>query len=116
MNNTYPTPKPRVRVRLKVAASNDAPEFGATREQYEERIFRAAMCFNVVRFGTHNGSEIATTNSYPKALALAHGNPRALIYVVASDGSAFCMPSKDYLKYAEIHLGMSKLGEQNAPG
>ena len=119
MKTIYPQPKsPSQRLsHLRLAASNREPEFGATREVFEERAFRTATHFNVVRFGTHNGSEIATVKSFAVAVYLAHDNPRMLIYAVSSEGQAFCIPKKDYGKYAQIWMGMHKgQGGQNAQG
>lgn len=107
MTDYYPPPAQRKRPKhLSLAASNPAPlnEFGATIEEREERIFRSALYFSIIRFGVPNGSECATTNTFPKALALASGNDRTLIYCVNSEGTSFCVPKKDYPKYAELWL------------
>jgi hypothetical protein len=117
MKNTYPQSKsPSQRLsHLRLAASNREPEFGASREEFEERVFRCASHFNVVRFGTHNGSEIKTVKTFSEAIYNAYGNSRALIYAVSSEGQAFCIPQKQYEHYAEIWLGMNKgQGGQNA--
>jgi hypothetical protein len=119
MKTTYPQPKsPSQRLtHLRLAASNREPEFGATREAFEERVFRTASHFNIVKYGTFNGSEIATVKSFAVAVYLAHENPRMLIYAVTDDGRAFCIPKKDYEKFAEIWLGMHKgQGGHNAQG
>ena len=110
MNDTYPKPKlPSQRLsHLRLAASNREPEFGATREVFEERVFRCATHFNVVRYGTHNGSEIKTVKTFSEAIYNAYGNPRALIYAVTNDGRAFCIPKTQYGKYAEVWLSMAK--------
>lgn len=93
-----------------MVCDNPNPEFGATREQYEERVFRAASYYNVVRFRAYGESEIATTTSFRKALTIAHTNDehRYLIYVVAENGEAFCMAPKDHAKFAEIFLQITK--------
>ena len=110
MKTPYPQPKsPSQRLsHLRLAVSNREPEYGRTREEFEERVFRCASHFNVVRYGTFNGSEIATVKSFPVALAVAHDNPRMLVYAVSSEGLAFCIPKKDYGKYAEIWLSMAE--------
>lgn len=102
---TYPQPgvtpgRPRL------AYANPNPEYGATREQWEERVFRQASHYNVVRFKALGGSDIATVKSFPLALYLAHkeGGERKLIYVVTEQGEAFCMSPKDYDKFAQLYL------------
>jgi len=104
MKETYPAPKAGRTRHLSVVASNAArtAEYGDSLAAFEERIFRGAICFNVVRFGVPAGSECQTTDSFPRALWLAHQQPRTLIYVVSSDGRAFCMSHKDYGKFALI--------------
>jgi hypothetical protein len=77
-------------------------EFGATQQDWEERIFRQASYFTVVRFGVLGGSQCATVKGFAEAYYLAHQEPRALIYAVAGNGQAFCIPKTDYSKYAEI--------------
>jgi hypothetical protein len=109
MKEHYPLPK--TNQPLTLAASNREPEFGATREEFEERLFRTADHFNIVRFGTHNGSEIKTVRNFAEAIYWAHNNPRVLIYVVTLSGNAFCMSRKDYNRYAEIWLSMRKQRE-----
>lgn len=101
---TYPAPKPRLP--LSIVASNPQPkgEYGNTLQEYEERIFKAAVCFNVVKFASHSGSQCATVNSFPKALVLAQETERSLIYCVAGDGRAFCIPKKEYGKYALLWM------------
>lgn len=101
MPESYPHPTQRPKLRL-VRADN--PEFGETQRDWEEQIFREASHFNVVRFGTHNGSESCVTASFPVALYLAHLKPRTLLYVVAGSGRAFCMSHKDYAKFAQLWL------------
>lgn len=109
MKETYPAPKAGRTRHLSVVANNAYKgEFGNSLAEFEERIFRGAICFNVVRFGTHNGSECQTTDSFPRALYLAHQQTRTLIYVVSSDGRAFCMSHKDYGKFATLWLGMKR--------
>ena len=110
MKTPYPQPKsPSQRLsHLRLAASNREPEYGTTREAFEERVFRTASHFNIVKYGTFNGSEIATVKSFAVAVYLAHANPRMLIYAVSSEGLAFCIPKKDYGKYAEIWLSMAE--------
>ena len=114
MKNTYPQSKsPSQRLsHLRLAASNREPEYGATREEFEERVFRVASHFNIMRFGTHNGSEIKTVKSFAVAVYLAHNNPRMLIYAVTDEGQAFCIPKKDYGKYAQLWLSMNKSEER----
>ena len=92
--------------RLRLIVDNPNPEFGATREEYEERVFHDASHFNIVRFKAHGGSEIATTPSFRKALviALANDEHRYLIYVVGKNGEAFCMSPKDYPKFARLYV------------
>ena len=112
MPNSYPHPKPRAKPKhLRLASTTPLNEFGNSREEYEERIFRSAICFNVVRFGSHNGSEIATTDTFPKALALAATSQRSLIYAVNSAGDAFCIPKSSYLYYSEVWLGMRRAAQ-----
>jgi hypothetical protein len=65
-----------------------------------------------MRFGTHNGSEIKTVKSFAVAVYLAHNNPRMLIYAVTDEGQAFCIPKKDYGKYAQLWLSMNKSEER----
>lgn len=98
---TYPLPG----APLKLVYNNENPEYGAPRAQWEERVFRQATHFNVVRIVAGNGSDIATVDTYAKALHLAYGKLRTLIYVVAPR-EAFCMSNKDYGKFAEIALSM----------
>lgn len=110
MTDSYPHPKPRAKPKhLRLASTTPLSEFGNSREEFEERIFRSAFCFNVVRFGSHNGSEIATVTRFPQALALAQGNKRVLIYCVNSAGNAFCIPWKEYPKYAELWLSRNSV-------
>ena len=106
MRDHYPPPHQSKRPHL--ATSQREPEFGTTVDEWEERIFRVASHFNVVRYGTHNGSEVATVATFPKALALAGNNARALIYAVTYEGRAFCIPSKAYQHYAEIWLSLRR--------
>lgn len=102
--DTYPPPGFNPRLRL--ASVNETPEFGATREQWEERIFRIADHFNVVRHNPGGGSDIATVKTFTEALFLAHNKERHLVYVVTLNGDAFCMPPKDYAKFADMTLKM----------
>ena len=101
MPEHYPLPNQCPRLRLVRDAD---PEFGETQQNFEEQIFKEAAYFNIVRFGTHNGSESATTDKFPVALALAHQKPRTLLYVVADSGRAFCMSHRDYEKFARLWL------------
>lgn len=106
---TYPTPG-QTPGRPRLVFNNENPEFGATRDQLEERIFRQAHHYNVVRFRPGGGSDITTVDSFPLALWIAHlkDGPRYLLYVVTERGEAFCMSHKDYAKYAELYLQMRK--------
>lgn len=106
---TYPVPGQHPG-RPRLVYDNPNPEFGVTRDQYEERLFRNAAYFNVVRFRAFSTPEVATTPSFRKALVIAHSNDayRYLIYVVTHNGEAFCMAPKDHAKYAEIFLQMQK--------
>ena len=108
-NNTYPAPKPRrvKQPKLTVINYERQPEFGNTLEEWEERIFRAAAFFGVVRYGVPAGSECVTVDSYPKALHLAYGQDRYLVYAVTLAGRAFCIPRSEYQKYARIWLSMT---------
>ncbi len=109
MKERYPRSTPSTRLKhLRLATSNRKPEFGATREAFEERIFRCANHFNVVRFGVPSGSEIKTVKTFSEAIYNAHGNPRALIYAVALSGDAFCISKTEYGKYAEVWLSMRR--------
>ena len=112
MKTTYPQPKSLSQrlSHLRLAASNREPEFGASREAFEERIFRCASHFNVVRFGTHNGSEIKTVKTFSEAVYNAYGNPRALVYAITINGDAFCIPRKEWNHYAEVWMSMRKSG------
>lgn len=108
---TYPKPRgnARPKPKLTLVPNTDNPEFGVTREAYEEQVFRRADHFNVVRYNSHNGSEITTVKSFPHALHLAHGKPRHLIYAVVSHTSeAFCISPKEYNRYAEIWLSLPR--------
>lgn len=102
---TYPLPRQAPRL----VYNNTNPEYGATREQYEERVFRQAHHFNVVRFTPTHGDFIATVKTFPEAIYLALGDEsegNKLIYVVTERGDAFCMSPKDYGKYALLHLAL----------
>jgi hypothetical protein len=102
MKETYPLPGKHLRVVPKTEGR--VPEFGANREEFEERIFRVADHFNVVRFGAF-GSEVATVKTFPEAVYLASQQPRSLIYAVSSfTAQAFCLGKKDWEKYARITL------------
>ena len=101
MLESYPLPTQHPKLRLVRDAD---PEFGETQQHFEEQIFKEAAYFNIVRFGTHNGSESATTDKFPVALALAHQKPRTLLYVVAASGRAFCMSRHDFPKFAQLWL------------
>lgn len=83
-------------------------EFGVTREAYEERVFRQAHHYNIVRFRPGGGSDITTVKEFPLALWIAHlkDDHRYLLYVVTEHGDAFCMSHKDYAKFALIHTEM----------
>ena len=112
MPNSYPHPKPRAKPKhLRLASTTPLNEFGNSREEFEERIFRSVSYFNVIRFGTHNGSEIKTVMAFPEALAAVGNNPRALIYAVNSAGDAFCIPKSSYLYYSEVWLGMRRAAQ-----
>lgn len=106
----YPLPKPDNRKGLRILNTGGIPygEFGNNIDEFEERIFRNATIFNVVRFGVPAGSEIATTDSFPKALALASEKPRSIIYAATTEGRAFCIPKKQYLKYSQIWLEVGR--------
>lgn len=100
---TYPLPGQP----LKLVVNNANPEYGENRAQWEERVFRIADHFNVVRFTGGGGSDICTVKTFSEALQLAHNKPRHLIYVVADEGHmAFPMSPKDHAKFAEITLQM----------
>jgi len=101
MPEHYPLPQQRPKLKL---VREDDPEFGGTLQEFEDRIFRDAQFFFVVRFGTHNGSECQTTSSFPVALYLAHQKPRTLLYVISHSGRAFCMSHHDYARYAQLWL------------
>lgn len=102
---TYPQPG-QTPGRPRLVYTNLSPEFGATREQYEERIFRQASHYNIVRLRAGGGSEIATTTDFREALTvvLTEDDHRYLLYVVTENGEAFCMSHKDYAKFAEIYV------------
>lgn len=99
---TYPLPG----APLRLVFNNTNPEYGATRQQWEERVFRNAHHYNVVRIATHQGSEITTVDTFAKALHLVHeaDGHRKLIYVVTEQAEAFCMSPKDYPRFAELEL------------
>ena len=99
---TYPEP----RTHLKLASSGGTSEhdFSGTLEDWEERIFRNAHHFNVVRFGHVEGGECCTTPDFAEAIYIAHSNPRSVLYAVTLAGRAFCMAKKDYEKFARIYL------------
>lgn len=99
---TYPLPGQRP----KLVYNNTSPEYGATREQWEERLFRQAHHYNVVRITAGNGSEIMTTDNFAVALAAAYDKDRTLIYVVTEREEAFCMSPKDYPKFAALYLDL----------
>lgn len=101
MPEHYPLPIQRPKLRL--VREND-PEFGLTQTDWEERIFQNVSHFSIVKFGVPEGSVCFTTDSFPKALAAAHGDKRILIYVVNPEGRAFCMSHKDYAKFATLWL------------
>lgn len=73
-------------------------------EEWENRIFRTAQYFTVVRFGVPGGSECLTTQSFPVALAAADSEPRSLIYCVGIGGHAFCLVRKDWGRFAQLWL------------
>ena len=104
---SYPLPG-QTPGRLRLVVNNPTPEFGTNREQYEERVFRQAHHYNIVRFRPGGGSEIHTTEDFRTALhtALQKNDHRYLLYVVTERGEAFCMSHKDYGKYAQIFLQM----------
>jgi hypothetical protein len=99
----YPLPK-AAKKGLRILNTGGIPygEFGNNVDEFEERIFRNASHFNVVRFGTHNGSESTTTDNFLKALELVKNEPRALIYAATTEGRAFCVPKKQYEKYRKL--------------
>lgn len=102
---TYPLPGQGP----KLAYVNPHPEYGATRQQWEERVFRQASHFNVIRLTSHQGSFIATVRTFAEALYLTLEDKeegRKLLYTVAPNGEAFCMSPKDYGKFAELTLKM----------
>lgn len=113
--NTYPTPKRKRQPKLTLVNYERQPEFGASVQEWEERIFRAAAYFSIVRYGVPAGSECATTDTYPRALHLAYGNPRALIYAVTLAGRAFCIPRSEYSKYAALWLSMASRHSTGEP-
>lgn len=99
---TYPVPGSA----LKPQNLQYRGEFGANQKEFEEQTFRNANHFTVVRFGTHNGSEAATFESFARAVYEAHQNPRALVYAVTLAGRHFCIPHSEFEKYAQIHFEM----------
>ena len=105
MKDHYP---PSTKRRAPPPVTDHEPEFGHTREEYEDGIFLTVSYFSVVRFGVPSGSQCATTNSFPKALALAHDNDRALIYCINIAGRAFCIPKKQYEHFAVLWMSMRK--------
>lgn len=100
----YPSTQPRRKKPQLTLVPAREPEFGNTQQEWEERIFRAANHFNVIRYGVPAGSECATVKTYPEAIHLAYDNPRALIYAVTLAGHAFCIPRKEYEKYSAVWL------------
>lgn len=109
---TYPLPgagrKPKPPLHLINTGGTSENDFWGTRQEWEERIFRNANHFTVVRFGVPNGSESTTVKTFAEAYYVAHQEPRALIYAVTLSGRAFCVPASEYVKYAEIHLSLKK--------
>ena len=102
-NDEYPLPK-KPKLRLIVNTKPD-PAFSGTREEWEEYVFTRADHFNIVRFGSHNGSESTTVGSFAEAIHIALNNPRALIYAACTgSGDAFCVARKDWEKFARITL------------
>ena len=109
MNDTYPQPARKGKKQpkpshLTLAHSFTENDFDCDLDTWEERVFRGAAYFNVVRFGSHNGSEIKTVETLPQALAEAGDNKRALIYGVCLSGRALCIPRKAYAHYAQVWL------------
>ncbi len=101
-------PLPKAATPLKLVSSQETPEW-ASRDEYEESVFRRADHFNVVRYTSHNGSQITTVKTFPEAIYLAHEKPRHLIYAVVSmTGEAFCISPKDHERWAEVWLGMPR--------
>jgi len=114
-NDTYPAPNKRAKLELIITEGTQPdPAFSGTREQWEEYVFRRADHFNVVRYNSHNGSEIMTLDTFAKAIYIASGNPRSLIYAVcAGSCDAFCVARGDWEKYARITLELRS--KQHAP-
>lgn len=106
-SETYPPPGTAPWPRL--AYDNPNPEYGISRADWEERVFRHADHFNVARFTPTTGTFIATVKTFAEALYLAledEAEGRKLIYVVGAHYDAFCMSPKDYPKFAELTLKM----------
>lgn len=76
--------------------------FEGTLSDWEQRVFRNASHFTVVRYGVAAGSERATVDTFPQALALAGYNSRVLVYAVTNSGRAFCVPRSEWFKYYDI--------------
>lgn len=81
-------------------------EYPNSLEEWEERVFRDALYFTVVRFGYVSGGEVCTLKTFPEAIYVAHQNERSLLYAVDTKGNGFCMPRKEYEKYARIWLAL----------
>jgi|SRR6185312_5027575 len=103
MKETYPAP----RGKPVLVSSNPDPDFSGDRRQYEDRVFRRADHFNIVRFTSHSGSQTCTVKTFAEAVYVAHKEPRALIYAVDSrTGDAFCIVREDWSHYAEVWLSL----------
>jgi hypothetical protein len=91
---------------LKLVRTNDSP--APTREQWEERVFRQADHFNVVRFTPTEGKFLSSgLKTFAEALYMAtriNAGDRVFIYAVNALGEAFSIAAKDYAKFAEITL------------
>ena len=108
MNEAYPVSKrgSRKQPPAPIVQPFDENCFEGTLADWEERVFRSASHFTVVRYGVATGSERVTVDTFQYALALAGNNPRALVYAVTGSGRTFCVPRKEWLKYYEIWLEM----------
>lgn len=109
--DTYPLPGRSAAFMRAALTNSNSSEFGANRAESEERIFRQAHHYSVVRFRAGGGSEITTTHSFPHALQIAlltDEEHRYLIYAVTERGEAFCMAPSDYPKFALLYTQLRK--------
>lgn len=111
MKEAYPASKGRGRKQppTPIIRPFDENCFEGTLADWEQRVFRNASHFTVVRYGVATGSERTTVDTFPQALAVAGYNSRVLVYAVTDSGRAFCVPRSEWFKYYEIWLQLKEV-------